>query len=143
MTSPHESARSLAGVRLAATLVVLCSASACGSSDAGSASDGPVSQTVEVTATEYAFAADSSTTILAGAVVQFRLLNAGSLVHELQVLDENGRLVDRVERLEPGTSGTVNIGFDDAGVYQFICDVDDHLSRGQRATFRVNDPVEE
>ena len=123
-------------------MAVACFVPACGS-ESGSEPSGPATQTVEVTATEYAFAADASTTIVAGDVVQFRLVNAGNLVHELQILDENGRLVDRIERLQPGASDTVDIGFAEAGVYQFICDVDDHLSRGQRATFRVNEPVEE
>ena len=59
------------------------------------------------------------------------------------VRDFSGELIDRVEELEPGASGTVDIGFDEPGVYQFICDVDDHLSRGQQATFRVNEPASE
>ncbi len=122
----------------------MCLLPACGGSDAATNSgSGEITQTVEITATEYAFAADASTVIVAGDVVQFRLSNEGDLVHELQILDENGRLIDRVEELEPGASGTVDIGFDEAGVYQFICDVDDHLSRGQQATFRVNEPTSE
>jgi uncharacterized cupredoxin-like copper-binding protein len=37
----------------------------------------------------------------------------------------------------PGSADTVTVTFDEAGSYQIICDVDDHLSRGQRAVFEV------
>ena len=100
-----------------------------------------VSQTVEFTATEYQFGADSSTTIEPGDVVRFRLTNVGGLDHEMQVLDENGRLIDRIQRLAPGESGEVLLSFESAGQYQLICDIDDHLTRGQRAVFSVNEPV--
>lgn len=97
-----------------------------------------MSQTVAITATEYEFGADASTTITAGETVRLTLSNVGTLDHEMQVLDENGRLIDRVERISPGGSGEVVITFDEGGVYQLICDIDDHLSRGQQATFTVN-----
>lgn len=118
----------------------------CGSSDSGAASSSEllaedVSQTVEFTATEYEFGADSSTTIEPGDVVRFRLTNVGGLDHEMQVLDENGRLIDEIQRLAPGESGEVLLSFENAGQYQLICDIDDHLTRGQRAVFSVNEPV--
>jgi len=114
---------------------------ACGD-DTGSESSAEIAQTVEITATEYMFGADSATTITPGELVQFRLLNEGALIHELQILDDKGRLIDRVDQLDPGMAGTVAIEFDEPGLYQFVCDIDDHLSRGQRATFRVSDGVD-
>ncbi len=132
-----------------AVLLLLTTAwlTACGSSDSagGSASEfspDDVTQTVEFTATEYEFGADASTTIEAGDVVRFRLTNIGQLDHEMRVLDENGRMIDQVERLAPGASGEVILAFETAGQYQLICDIDDHLTRGQRAVFSVNEPVD-
>lgn len=107
---------------------------ACGSAD----EPVEIGQTVDFVATEYAFSADASTQILEGETVRLRLTNNGEVDHEMQLLDENGRLIDRVPRLSPGASGAIVVTFDDAGVYQLICDIDDHLSRGQRASFRVN-----
>jgi uncharacterized cupredoxin-like copper-binding protein len=120
--------------------------SACGSDDTGDAlpdalSPDDVSQTVEFTAIEYEFGADASTTIAAGEVVRFRLTNVGELDHEMRVLDENGRLIDQIQRLVPGASGDVLLQFESAGQYQLICDIDDHLTRGQQAIFSVEEPV--
>ena len=120
--------------------------SACGSDDTDDDSTDAlslddVSQTVEFTATEYEFGADASTTIVAGEVVRFGLTNVGELDHEMRVLDENGRLIDQIERLAPGASGDVLLQFESAGQYQLICDIDDHLTRGQRAIFSIEEPV--
>jgi uncharacterized cupredoxin-like copper-binding protein len=130
-------------VLVALPLLVL---SACGSDDANGGSSealspDDVSQTVEFTAFEYDFGADAATTIAAGEVVRFRLTNVGELDHEMRVLDENGRLIDQIQRLVPGASGAVLLQFESAGQYQLICDIDDHLTRGQRAIFSVNEPV--
>jgi uncharacterized cupredoxin-like copper-binding protein len=120
--------------------------SACGSDDTDddsidALSPDDVSQTVQFTATEYEFGADASTTLVAGEVVRFRLTNVGELDHEMRVLDENGRLIDQIERLAPGASGDVLLQFESAGQYQLICDIDDHLTRGQRAIFSIEEPV--
>lgn len=106
----------------------------CGSADEPAA----VTQTVDFTATEYEFGADPSTEITSGTTVRLTLTNNGDLEHEMQLLDSNGRLIDQVERVAPGASGEVIVSFDEPGVYQLICDVDDHLSRGQRSSFTVN-----
>ncbi len=120
---------------------------ACGSDDAeadrssSALSADDVSQTVEFTATEYRFDVDASTRIEAGDVVRFRLTNVGTLDHEMRVLDDTGRLLDQIERLSPGEAGEVLLQFDEAGQYQLICDIDDHLTRGQQAVFSVDEAV--
>ena len=123
--------------RLAATIALAAAAlSGCGSEDDAGSSE---AKTVEITATEYAFAGDPSTTIVAGDTIRFRMTNAGELRHEMQVLDGSGRLIDRTPEVDPGGVGEVVVTFDEPGVYQVICDVDDHLSRGQQASFTVAD----
>lgn len=118
---------------------------ACGSADeaapaAGAVEAAPgaaVSQTVEIIATEYAFSGDPATAIDVGETVRFVVRNDGGLIHEMQVLDTDARLIDRTPELAPGEVGEVTVTFASPGVYQVICDVDDHLSRGQQATFTV------
>jgi uncharacterized cupredoxin-like copper-binding protein len=97
-----------------------------------------MSQTVDFTATEYTFGADPTTKIVSGTTVRLTLTNNGALEHELQLLDANGRLIDQIDRVGPGGFGEVVVSFDEPGVYQLICDIDDHLTRGQRSSFTVN-----
>ncbi len=131
---PRRTPRAALGVLALVVALVMAVAAACGSADPPR----EISQTVQFTATEYAFSADASTTISAGEFVRVEFVNEGTLVHEMQVLDGRGRLIDRVDRLPPGASGSVDIEFEQPGVYQLICDIDDHLSRGQRASFTVD-----
>ncbi len=131
------SPRRVAVVRLAALAsfgVTSFGLAACGSADRPAA----ISQTVDFTATEYEFGADPTTEIVSGTTVRVTLTNNGTLDHEMQLLDANGRLIDRIERVAPGGSGEVVVSFEEPGVYQLICDIDDHLSRGQRSSFTVN-----
>ena len=107
---------------------------ACGSAD----EPATISQTVDFTATEYEFGADPATEIVSGTTVRLTLTNNGTLEHELQLLDANSRLIDRIGRVAAGASGEVVVSFDEPGVYQLICDIDDHLTRGQRSSFTVN-----
>ncbi len=113
--------------------VLLFSAVGCGSDDAGPP---PVSQTLQIIATEYAFGGDSAT-ITAGETIRFELVNQGEIDHELQLLNSDGRVLGQIERLAPGATGSVEVNFTEAGVYTVICDIDDHQSRGQRASFAV------
>lgn len=138
-TRPHAPRRR--AVRAAIAASVLASSLAlvgCGSADEPVAAG--TTKTVDVIATEYAFAGDPATSIVAGDTVRFRLRNEGMLTHEMQVLDGDGRLIDRTPRVEPGDDADVVVTFTEPGVYQVICDVDDHLSRGQQASFEVDSP---
>jgi plastocyanin len=111
----------------------------CGGGDdqSGGASGGggPV-RTIEVTATEYAFSGNPGT-ITAGDTVEFALVNAGRLDHSLEVLSAQGRSLGRTPPIGPEESTAVTVTFDEAGTYRLICDVDDHLSRGQVASIVV------
>ncbi|NND75327.1 MAG: hypothetical protein HKN44_10010 [Ilumatobacter sp.] len=111
---------------------------ACGSADGADTDTPEVTRTIEIIATEYVFTGDPETTIATGDTVRFVVRNEGGLVHELQLLDTDARLIDRTERLDPGEVGEITVTFDSPGVYQVICDVDDHLSRGQQASFSVD-----
>jgi uncharacterized cupredoxin-like copper-binding protein len=96
-------------------------------------------RTVEITATEYTFEGESGEGIVAGETIRFLVSNAGELTHEMQVLDGDGRLIDRTGEIPPGGQDEVTVNFVEAGVYQVICDIDDHLSRGQQVRFPVDE----
>jgi plastocyanin len=98
-------------------------------------SAGP-SRTIEITAAEYTFDGDPGV-IAAGDTIEFVLENVGQLDHSLEVLSATGSSLGATERIPAGTSGSVTVTFDDAGVHRLICDVDDHFSRGQAATITV------
>lgn len=119
-------------VVFAASLVGL---SACGSDDAGGG--GGTTQVVEIAATEFAFSADERITIEAGDTVEFVVRNEGVIDHELEVLTDASRRLGKTDRIAPGSSDSVVVTFDEAGVYIVICDIDDHRSLGQWAEFEV------
>lgn len=123
--------------RLAASFVVLASPLllACGSDEAADAPSEPA-RTIEIRATEYAFNGDPGV-ISAGDTIEFVLDNLGQLDHSLEVLSSEGRSLGRTERIAAGETTSVTVTFPDEGVYRLICDVDDHLSRGQSATISV------
>lgn len=129
-------------LRTTVAVVVLAvaplSLASCGGDDAsGSAAAGQPSRTIDITATEYAFNGDPGT-ITAGDTVEFSLENVGVLDHLLEVLSSEGRSLGRTQRLPAGGTDSIVVTFETAGTYRLICDVDDHLSRGQTATITVD-----
>jgi plastocyanin len=110
---------------------------ACGSDDpAATETSSEPSRSIEILAAEYTFNGDPGV-IAAGDTIEFVLENVGQLDHSLEVLSPSGSSLGATERIPAGGSGSVTVTFDDAGVYRLICDVDDHLSRGQGGTITV------
>ena len=109
---------------------------ACGSDEAADAPS-EAARAIEIRASEYAFNGDPGV-ISAGDTIEFVLENVGQLDHSLEVLSSEGRSLGRTERISAGASTSVTVTLADEGVYRLICDVDDHLSRGQSATITVS-----
>jgi plastocyanin len=109
--------------------------SACGGDETA---DGPsaATRTIEITASEYEFNGDPGA-IESGDTIEFDVDNVGQLDHSLEVLSSSGTSLGRTERIVPGARDVVTVTFAEAGVYRLICDVDDHLSRGQTASITV------
>jgi len=108
----------------------------CGSDDNTAGESSSDVRTIEITASEYAFNGDPGV-IGSGDTIEFDVENVGELDHSLEVLSSGGTSLGRTDRIAPGASASVTVTFDDAGVYRLICDVDDHLSRGQTASISV------
>jgi len=51
--------------------------------------------------------------------------------------NDPGLLVATTELMAPGDSKTLNVTFEQAGVYQFVCTVPDHLGAGMTGTITV------
>ncbi len=128
-------------LRIAIAVIVFAiaplSLASCGGDDAsGTPAGGQPSRTIDITATEYAFNGDPGT-IAAGDTVEFSVENVGVLDHLLEVLSSEGRSLGRTQRISAGNTDSIVVTFETAGTYRLICDVDDHLSRGQTATITV------
>jgi plastocyanin len=118
--------------------MVLGLAAACGGDDASTRNSGAAAaRTIDIRASEYAFNGDPGV-ITAGDTIEFAVANVGQIEHNLEVLSVAGRSLGRTERIPAGSTTSVTVTFDEAGVYRLICDVDDHLSRGQTATISVS-----
>lgn len=109
---------------------------ACGADNPSTEASTAPSRTIEIIAAEYTFNGDPGV-IAAGDTIEFALENVGQLDHSLEVLSATGSSLGATERIPAGSSGSVTVTFDDAGVYRLICDVDDHFSRGQSGTITV------
>ena len=126
-----------------ASLSLLALAGCGGDSDSDS-SDGTQeiveAREVAITATEYQFLGDGDPNLIAGETIRFVVTNEGELTHEMLVLDGDGKLLASSPEIPPGETGEVTVTFETEGVYQAICDIDDHLTRGQQARFTVAAP---
>jgi plastocyanin len=126
---------------MAAAVVVAMLAVGCGGGDGGDGDGGgdgeEADRAIAVTATEYRFNAEAGIEIVSGETIEFEVTNVGEVTHEMQVLTGDGKELGRTGEIEPSQSDSVTVTFEEAGVYQVICDIDDHLSRGQQAKFEV------
>ncbi len=95
-------------------------------------------RSIEVNTFEYSFSTVGPADITVGETIRFVVTNTGGLPHQMEVLDGGGTRQGRTEVIAPGATDEVVVTFEEAGLYQAICDVDDHLSRGQRVSIAVD-----
>lgn len=94
---------------------------------------------VSLEAAEYSFGADEAITITTGDTINFNVRNAGDLDHQMEIWNSENRVLGKTERIAPGALRSVTVTFDEAGSYRVVCDLDDHLTKGQQANFEVFD----
>jgi|SRR5579864_6170100 len=130
MGTPRLSAP-LFGTRMAACLVValaLISLAACGGSSQPAGS-------IKVTMTEYKF--DPSQINAKAGKVEFWLVNAGTVSHDMVIADSSGSVVSRSDLVSAGDSFDFTVSNLSAGSYQFYCDVPGHKDAGMVGTLTV------
>lgn len=125
--------RALAALLLIALVPVACVDDSSDGADVTPDMDYPVAMT------EYDFVSPVVPEFRAGDTVRFIVENAGVIPHEMQVLDSTAVLLGETGDVAAGAGTELIVTFPEAGIYQLICDIDDHLTRGQRVLFEVTD----
>jgi uncharacterized cupredoxin-like copper-binding protein len=121
-----------------AALLVIVPAG-CGSDDneSSSATSGGTTsageQSVELSATEYAFD-PSDVSIDASGTITFRVSNDGQQTHALEV--EGNGIEEETDHISPGESGTLTVDLK-PGEYEFYCPIDGHRDQGMEGTLTV------
>jgi plastocyanin len=107
----------------------------CGGDDEpGRTVTAPASGAVRVVAKEYSF--DPSTIVMRGpGTLRVRLVNEGSLAHNLKLL-EDGDELGGTPSFPGGESRSARLRVE-RGSYEFICTVGDHAELGMKGTLKV------
>ena len=96
----------------------------------------PADREVKLTAVDYSFdLADPK--IKRGETILFEMKNSGDEPHEFEVFFPDDKVMGEIAETNAGADGTVTLTFEQAGTYRYVCDVDDHQSRGMKGTFTV------
>jgi plastocyanin len=93
----------------------------------------PASQTVKVSATDFAF--DPANPRVKAGVVRFQVTNDGQAPHALEVEAPGGEV--ETEVLQPGQSGTVEADLSEEGSVTIYCPVGNHRQMGMEGEIRV------
>jgi len=73
-------------------------------------------------------------TFQVGDQVTFEAQNSGTLAHDLQVVGPDGLARVTADAVFPGATLTVTVQFDEPGIYQLNCLVDNHLTEFNMST---------
>jgi plastocyanin len=134
-------------IKLGILLAALLALAACngGEGDEGGAT-GDASTSIQTTATEFAFDPDTWT-VPAGEPVTLELTNDGAIEHEWVIIEQGTTLTSTEEFEEdhvvweieaaPGETETGEFTVEEAGTYQVICAIEEHLDNGMEGTLEV------
>jgi plastocyanin len=129
-TRPYYERMRLSAIALALAIPLLA---ACGGSeDETAGEDTAAAQSVQVTATDFAFDPDEIT-VEAGRVT-FELTNGGDAPHALEI--EGNDVEESSDTIEGGGTTTLEVELGE-GTYEIYCPVGDHRDRGMAGTLTV------
>lgn len=117
---------------LAAGLVAVALLAACGGGGGGS---GQPAGSIKVTMSDYKYD-PSSINAPAGKAV-FYLVNAGTVAHDMIIVDSSNNRVAGSELISAGDSFVFAVDNITAGTYTFYCDQPGHRAQGMQGTLTV------
>jgi plastocyanin len=92
---------------------------------------------VEVTAKEYSFTGLATLRGKVGEKIEFKLTNAGSLPHELEIFGPDGTKLGEVGPTEAGKVGEVVLTLATAGTYTYESGIGTDAAKGMKGSFVV------
>ncbi len=105
--------------------------------DGGTTAESEYDREVEFSAVDFSFKGLEGFTAKAGEKIEFKLENDGKADHEFEVFGPDESVLGEIGPTKPGTEGEVILELAVAGTYRYVCDVDDHKTRGMVGTFTV------
>ena len=124
--------RTLVAVIVASVFVV----AGCGGDDNGGeeTTTGTASQTISITATDFAFS-PSTVTVDAPGTYTFDLTNDGGTDHAIEIEGQGSE--ERSDTVSPGESASVTIDLQ-SGTYEMYCPIDGHKAQGMEGEITVS-----
>ena len=98
------------------------------------APSGAAVATIQVDETEFALDPKNPRISKAG-VVSFRVKNAGTILHALEVEGPGGEV--KTKGIEPGKSASLRVDLSKPGSYEWYCPIGDHKDRGMKGRIIV------
>jgi uncharacterized cupredoxin-like copper-binding protein len=93
---------------------------------------------VEIASKEYSFSGADQIKGAKGETVLLELKNEGTIEHEMEVFGPGGDALGEVGPTKAGDEGKVTITFDESGTYVLKCGIEDHETKGMKASFTVS-----
>jgi uncharacterized cupredoxin-like copper-binding protein len=130
----------LATTVVAAAAIAMTTLTACGADgDAFSpVREYSINLRAEEQGEEYTYVAEDALDLRVGDRVTIEMSNAGALIHDLQVIHPDGQPIAIAPPFAGGSSLTLVVDFEEAGIYRLNCLVDNHLTEhGMQALIEV------
>jgi uncharacterized cupredoxin-like copper-binding protein len=103
----------------------------------GGATQAAATREIEFEAKDFAFEGLDQFSPKAGEAVKFEMENEGPAEHEFEVFGPDGKVLGEIGPTKKGDENEVVLTLATAGTYTYVCDIDDHKSRGMQGSFTV------